>query len=42
MFQPWLAHYFPGVTLGELQLGNWTLSGIVAMADYVKTTNAAE
>jgi hypothetical protein len=36
MWQPWLAHNFPGVTLQQLVEGWWTMGGIVAMADYVK------
>lgn len=36
MFQPWLAHLFPGVTLAQLQAGAWTLSGYVAMADFAR------
>lgn len=36
MLQPWLAHTFPGVTLDQLQAGNWSLSGYVAMADHVR------
>lgn len=39
MYQPWLAHYFPGVTLEQLVRGNWTLGGIVAMHDFAKSTN---
>ena len=31
MYQPWLAHYFPGVTLEQLEQGYWSLSGYVAM-----------
>jgi hypothetical protein len=37
MFQPWLAHLFPGVTLPLLEQGYWSLSGYVAMADFAKT-----
>jgi len=36
MYQPWLAHTFPGVTLQQLQAGWWTLAGYVAMADYAR------
>jgi hypothetical protein len=36
MFQPWLAHNYPGLTMQELEAGNWSLSGYVAMADYIK------
>ena len=36
MFQPWLARHYPGLTLEQLQRGNWTLSGYVAMHDYIK------
>jgi hypothetical protein len=38
MYQPWLAHTFPGATLEQLQNGYWTLSGYVAMADYHRET----
>jgi hypothetical protein len=36
MWQPWLAHHFPGVTLQQLEQGWWTLGGYVAMADFVR------
>jgi hypothetical protein len=36
MFQPWLAHLFPGVTLASLEAGYWSLSGYVAMADFAR------
>jgi hypothetical protein len=36
MFQPWLAHLFPGLTLRELHDGNWTLSGFVGMGDLAR------
>jgi len=36
MYQPWLAHTFPGLNLQQLQQGYWTLSGYVAMADYAR------
>jgi hypothetical protein len=36
MYQPWLAHYFPGVTLEQLEQGYWTLSSYVAMADFAR------
>jgi hypothetical protein len=36
MFQPWLAHYFPGVTLAQIEAGSWTLSGYVEMADFAR------
>jgi hypothetical protein len=36
MFTPWLAHWFPGVTLRQLERGDWSLAGYVALADYVK------
>lgn len=36
MFQPWLAHVFPGVTMRVLYDGDWTLSGFVAMGDLAK------
>jgi hypothetical protein len=36
MYQPWLAHSFPGVTLEQLERGYWTLSAYIAMADYVR------
>jgi hypothetical protein len=38
MYQPWLAHYFPGLTLEQLQLGYWSLSTMVAMSDFAKST----
>jgi len=37
MWQPWLTHTFPGVTLGQLLAGDWTLGGYVAMADYARS-----
>ena len=37
MFQPWLAHSYPGVTLAQLYAGDWSLSGYVAMADYIRS-----
>jgi hypothetical protein len=36
MWQPWLAHLFPGVTLQQLEQGYWTLSGYVAMGDFAR------
>lgn len=36
MYQPWLAHLFPGVTLEQLHAGYWSLAGYVAMADFAK------
>lgn len=36
MYQPWLAHFFPGVTLLALEEGYWSMSGYVAMADLVR------
>jgi hypothetical protein len=36
MYAPWLAHHFPGVTLLRLQLGEWSLSSVVAMGDFAK------
>ena len=36
MYQAWLAHYFPGVTMRHLTDGYWTLSGYVAMADLAR------
>lgn len=35
MWQPWVAHYFPGLTLQQLEAGYWSLSGYVAMYDFV-------
>lgn len=40
MYQPWLAHLFPGVTLATLYAGDWTLHGYVAMHDVAKTREA--
>jgi hypothetical protein len=36
MYQPWVAHWFPGVTLEQLEQGSWTLAGWVAMGDFVR------
>ena len=36
MFQPWLAHWYPGVTLPLLEAGYWSVSGYVAMHDSTK------
>lgn len=36
MWQPWLAHSYPGVTMNQLYRGEWSLAGYVAMADYIK------
>ena len=36
MYQPWVAHHYPGITLQQILLGEWSLSGYVAMADYIK------
>jgi hypothetical protein len=36
MYQPWLAHYFPGVTLLQLEQGYWSLGTYIAMHDSVK------
>jgi hypothetical protein len=36
IFQPWIAHLFPGVTIAQLEAGYWSMSGIVEMADYAK------
>ncbi len=36
MFQPWLAHFYPGVTLDQLYEGQWTVSGFVGMRDYIR------
>lgn len=41
MYQPWLAHMFPAVTLLALEQGYWTLSGYVAMSDYARSRAAA-
>jgi hypothetical protein len=40
MYQPWLAHLFPGVTLEQLEAGYWSLSGYVAMADFARERGA--
>jgi hypothetical protein len=37
MYQAWLAHLFPGVTLAELEAGYWSLSSYVAMADLARS-----
>jgi len=42
MFQPWLAHWFPGVTLEQLERGYWSLDGYVAMLDFVRESTKAE
>jgi hypothetical protein len=39
IYQPWLAHWFPGLTMEQLERGYWTLDGIVAMADYARDSN---
>jgi hypothetical protein len=36
MFAPWLARHYPGVTMEQLAKGYWSMSGYVAMADYIK------
>jgi hypothetical protein len=36
MWTPWLAHLFPGVTVPELEAGNWTMAGYVAMLDMAR------
>jgi len=33
---PWLAHWFPGMTRESIEAGYWSLSEIVAMADFAK------
>jgi hypothetical protein len=40
MYQPWLAHHYPGLTLEQLERGYWTMSGYVAMRDFI--TDRAE
>jgi hypothetical protein len=42
MFQPWLAHHFPGLTMQQLLDGYWTLGGYVAMADYARDMAGAD
>jgi hypothetical protein len=39
MYQPWLAHWFPGVTIQQLEQGYWTMGGYVAMLEYVRDSN---
>lgn len=36
MYQPWVAHMFPGITLLDILVGNWTLHGYLAMADQAR------
>jgi hypothetical protein len=36
MYQPWLAHLFPGVTLASLEQGSWSMSSYLAMADFAR------
>lgn len=36
MCQAWVLHYFPGMTQREFEQGNWSLSGYVAMYDFVR------
>jgi len=36
MYQPWLAHLFPGVTLEHLAAGYWKLSTYVGMHEMAK------
>jgi hypothetical protein len=36
MYQPWVAHYYPGLTLAAIEAGEWSLSSYVAMADFVR------
>jgi hypothetical protein len=36
MYRPWVAHWFPGVTLEQLERGFWTVGGYVAMGDFVR------
>jgi len=36
MYQPWLAHLFPGLTLEQLAQGYWTLGAYVGMAEYAR------
>jgi len=41
MFQPWLAHWFPGVTMEQLERGYWSMAGYVGMRDYAKESGNA-
>jgi hypothetical protein len=36
MYQAWLAHLFPGLTLEQLASGYWTLSAYVGMAEMAR------
>jgi hypothetical protein len=36
MYQPWLAHLFPGLTVEQLAQGYWTLGAYVGMADFAR------
>lgn len=36
MCQPWVMHYFPGMTMREFEQGNWSLSLYLGMWDFVK------
>ena len=36
IYQPWLAHYFPGLTLAQIQEGYWSMQTIVAMYDFAR------
>lgn len=38
LYQPWLAHFYPGITLAALEAGYWSMSGYVALADFVRET----
>lgn len=36
MHTAWLAHLFPGLTIPELEQGNWTMAGYLAMYDFAR------
>ena len=41
MFQPWLAHWFPGVTIEQLEQGYWSMELYVGMVDYARESISA-
>jgi hypothetical protein len=41
MFQPWLAHWFPGVTIEQLEQGYWSMELYVGMIDYARESTSA-
>ena len=36
MCQPWVMHFYPGVSVRDFERGDWSLSLYVAMWDFVK------